>query len=115
MWFKDKKKETPEKDGAKRLIQVAKKHGWKCHRLNISAGNYSTPGFPDYYFTHVKYGARWVEFKVPSGRLESSQVEKFKEFAEHGIGVWILYDEKDYDKLLKESNWWQYTWRGLIR
>ena len=111
--FIKKKREAPEKDGAKRLIKEMMLHCWKVHRLNVSAGTYSTPGFPDYYATHKIHGAKWIETKVPNGTLSSSQVERFKSFAEHNIGVWILFDEKDYPKLFDPPNWGKFLFGRL--
>ena len=108
-------KGKPEKEGAQRCVKEMRKHGWKCHRLNVSAGEFSTTGFPDYYCTHLKFGSRWIEFKQPNGRLEPSQVERFRDFAEHGIGVWVMHDENDYQLLFEKPNWWKWTWKGLIR
>ena len=105
----------PEKEGALRLRKEMERHGWHVHRLNVSTGNYSTPGFPDFYCTHLRFGVRWIETKIEGGRLESSQVERFKQFAEHNIGVWILTDERDYQKLFEQPNWWQLCWQGMIR
>ena len=70
--------------------------GWKCRRLNVSAGIYSTPGFPDYFCTHYKHGQRWIETKAPGGKLRKEQ-EEFASYCEMAnIGVCVFNDEKDY-------------------
>lgn len=105
-----KKREAPEKDGAKRLIKEMTRHGWDVHRLNVSAGEYSTVGFPDYYATHKLHGSRWIETKTHTGKLLVSQIERFSRFAAHNIGVWVLTDELDYEKLFQPSNWGKFSW-----
>lgn len=42
----------PEKEGAIRLIDFMRAQGWYCRRLNVSAGTFSTVGFPDYFCTY---------------------------------------------------------------
>lgn len=130
----DRPKET-EKEGTKRCIRLMEQDGWQCHRLNVSAGQFSTPGFPDYYCTILRsklfillekwnpiykndgerqhynvltQNFRWVEFKRPDGGVEYSQIKRFNNFAKHDIGTWILHTEEDYKKLFKPPNWWQF-------
>lgn len=110
-----KPKGKPEKEICKKIIDLMEKDGWFVHRLNVSAGVYSTTGFPDYYCTHLRHGQRWIEIKTPTGGLEISQIERFKRFGQHGIGVWILTREGDYTKLFEPPNWHTYCLRGKIR
>ena len=128
-----KKRKEKEKEGAKRCIDLMRQDGWKCHRLNVSAGEFSTTGYPDYYCTiechnllrklrefNINWvdsecnklllnNTRWIEFKRSrSSSLEMSQIQRFRQFAEHNVGVWILRDENDYSLIYKEPNWWQW-------
>jgi hypothetical protein len=105
------KRGKPEKEGALRLIHEMERHNWTVHRLNVSAGTYSTPGFPDYYATHKFHGTRWIETKTERGTLSTSQIERFTKFAKDGVGVWVLSDEQDYEKLFLEANWGKFLWR----
>lgn len=106
-----KKREAPENDGKARLIAEMKRHLWKVHKLNVSAGIYSTPGFPDLYATHKVHGQRWIETKVEDGYVRRTQIDKFLEFAAHDIGVWVLFDERDYPKLFEPCNWGKFLWK----
>lgn len=100
-----KPRSKPEKDGAKRLIEYMESQGWWCIRMNIAAGYFTTAhGFPDYIAFHKMHGMRLIETKAPNGRLERSQAILFSKFAEYGVGVWILHDEKDYHLLFQPMN-----------
>jgi hypothetical protein len=106
----------PEKEAATKLIKLMRKEGWYVKRLNVSAGQYSTPGFPDYYCLHKVHGQRWVETKShDSGKLEASQLDTFAEWSKYGMGVWVLTGESDYKLLFEKPNWWKYAFRGDVK
>lgn len=107
MWFRQPRKK-PEKTGAQRLINLMRSEGWKCRRLNVSAGIYSTPGFPDYFCTHYKYGQRWIETKALGMKLRQEQAEFARDCEVANIGVWVCHDEKDYQLLFEKPNWWRF-------
>ena len=105
----------PEKRASEALVDLMQSHGWVIKRLNVSAGNYSTPGWPDYFAAHHKHGPRWIEMKIKGGSLEESQIKFCTDFAAVKVGVWILTGPNDYKLLFEEPNWWQYCMRGKIR
>lgn len=113
----EKPRGKPEKEGAQRAIVALRADGWFVKRLNVSAGQYSTPGFPDYYAVHkFRKLWRWIEFKIRGGSLELSQVELWTKWIEAGVHVYVISDEKDIPLLYKpEGNWWQFCIRGKIR
>ena len=116
---------TPEKDIKLRCRKIGVKNGWKPKPLNVSAGIYSTPGWPDDLWLHPLKGGVWVEFKVPGGGLELSQVNMFKDLTMAGIPVFVVEKESDlhefmntekYDSNKKMGgNWWRYVLDGRIR
>ena len=112
MEFKEPRSK-PEKEGADRLIKFMKSRGWYMFpRLH---GSMFQKGYPDSLWGHKAFGQRFIEFKIRTGGLEPSQVEIFTKMAAYGIGVWVLYDERYYNKLFEPPNWWQYCMRGRIR
>ena len=102
----------PEADGAARLKALMKKEGWKIYRTH---GNLYQRDFPDLRCLHKLHGARWVETKSrgtdssSGGKLSIGQAKQFAEWAEYGDHVWVLRDEKDYQWLFKEPNWWRFV------
>lgn len=152
-----------ENEGKDRLLKVMRYDGWLCRKLNVSAGIYSTPDFPDlfcvnkrirelcYYHNELLYNKvkklcqdeiflhavcgrdvqkaiylnndelmilspyRWIECKVPEGKLSPGQSELFGHWMANGVGVWVMHDEKDYSKLFQPPNFWQLAMRGKIR
>lgn len=124
----------PENEIRDHICKTAQYEGWKIHKLNVSAGRYSTVGFPDVYMTIpvrrlfillnriypnyitlpdyerglVLQNHRWVEFKTPNGRLEQSQIDRFTEFAACDIGVWIISGWDQYEKIYHPPNWHHY-------
>ena len=142
MYYEKKEKKEKERDGKRRFIEVAKKEGWQVHTLNVSAGEFSTTGFPDAFMAIspsrlcsllyrykdviskitlpfeiniVRENYRWIEFKTKTGLLEASQVERFRKFAECNIGVWVVFDETDYLDIFRPPNWWKFCLAGRIK
>jgi len=84
--------------------------GWY---VMVTHGNMYQSGFPDLYATHSRYGARWIEVKLPEGKgskFTPAQTECFPKLTANGTGVWILTadTEAEYQKLFARPNWWQY-------
>lgn len=78
-------------------------NGWVT--VKIPGGRF-LQGFPDIFATHRKYGIRLIETKVPvRGKLSDSQIAMIRKLAAHGTKVYVLHDERDYDKLFLEPNW----------
>lgn len=70
-------------------------------------------GFPDLYCTHIKYGVRWVEVKLPEmkgSRFTNAQKEWFPKLSANGTPIWILTGatESEYRKLFEAENWLYY-------
>lgn len=79
----------------------------------VTTGNKYQSGFPDLYVTHKTYGARWIEVKRPhmeGSKFTPAQLDVFPKLCANGSGVWILTaaTRKEYMKLFKDCNWWQY-------
>ena len=81
--------------------------------VRATHGNLYMMGFADLFCAHRMYGARWVEVKDPSRQgdiFTSAQHEYFTELTAHGVGIWVLTSDSDYEiaKLHKPPNWYQY-------
>jgi phosphoserine phosphatase len=72
-------------------------------------GNMYQRGFPDLYATHHRYGARWIEVKLPKmvgSKFTPAQLECFPKLRANGTRIWILTaaTKEEYDKLFKPDN-----------
>jgi hypothetical protein len=104
-----------QKDRKEAIIQenienYLRSFGWYVLRTH---GNVFQSGFPDDYAIHVKYGARWIEVKLPgmeNSRFTPAQIDIFPQLIKNGAGVWILTAATmvEYEKLFKPSNLWSY-------
>lgn len=93
------------------VIKMLRNYGWY---VKVTNGNQFQSGFPDLFATHHRYGARWIEIKLPNmkgSHFTSAQLEDFPKLCANGSGVWVLTGDSDeeYQKLFKKFNWWQYT------
>ena len=90
------------------IICMLRNKGWF---VKPTHGNMYQSGFPDLFACHSRYGARWIEVKLPKGyRFTNAQLEDFPKFCANGSGIWILVDstEAEYNKLFSQPNWWTY-------
>jgi hypothetical protein len=96
----------PEWDIQTETARVLESEGWFCKNTN---GNIWQYGFPDQLAFHKRYGQRWIEYKNPNGyRFTGAQMDLFPEFQAHGVGIWILTDPGQTDRLFKPPNWRDY-------
>lgn len=70
-------------------------------------------GMPDLYCTHIKYGMRWIEVKLPDmkgSRWTNAQREWFYKLGSNGTHIYILTaaTEGEYKKLFGPDNWLEY-------
>ena len=84
--------------------------GWFVKRM---VGNAFQFGVPDLYATHSRYGARWIEVKLPGmkgSKFTAAQLEDFPKLCANGSGVWVLTgtSNTEYQKLFSAANWYQY-------
>ena len=84
--------------------------GWYCKDTH---GSMYQSGFPDIFATHSKYGARWIEVKLPEMKgsvFTPAQLDNFPKLCANGSGIWILTaaSESEYAKLFKPYNWYMY-------
>jgi hypothetical protein len=84
----------------------------------VTHGNMYQCGFPDLFATHAKYGARWIEVKLPDmkgSHFTQAQLEYFPKLCANGSGVWIMTaaTEMEYQLLFAKANWWTYL--GVAR
>lgn len=64
-------------------------------------------GWPDLLAMHMNYGIKWIEMKIPGGKLRQTQVDKFHKWSRFGVKIYVLdgASETDYKKLFGEPNW----------
>jgi len=111
MEFK-KPRGKPEKAGSDRLRELMKQEGWYTKKTH---GSMFSEDWPDLYAMHPKFGQRWIETKAPKGALSDGQIKEFHIWSKHGVGVWVLRDEKDYKWLFEEPNWYKFCLPGRLR
>lgn len=80
-------------------------------------GNMFQSGFPDVFAAHVRHGYRWIEVKREKYKFTKAQIDNFKRFSLHGVGVWILQapTEEEYMKLFRAPNWEEFYYAELLR
>lgn len=106
------KRKAPETEAAKRLRTVMEENGWYVKKLH---GSIYQSGLPDLLATHKYHGIKLIETKLPKGsKLTQAQIVVFKKLQDHGTGVYILHDERDYKRLFDKPNWTHYAMWGLI-
>lgn len=90
-----------------RVIKYLRLRNWQ---VKETEGTLLSYGWPDLYTAHLQYGPRWIEMKVPGGKLRETQIEFITDFALVGVGVWVLTDDtiKEYQKLFKPPNWQEF-------
>lgn len=106
----------PEEKIRAAIIDYVEARGWHAE---IMHGNAFQVGIPDLYLYHRKWGARWVDAKVP-GKYTFTKAQKIKwpKWERAGIGIWILVagTQEEYDKLFGPPNWrnyWKASWGVL--
>ncbi len=110
-----RKSKRPEAKVQEAIELMLRGKGWF---VKSTHGNMFQSGFPDLWCTHSRYGARWVEVKLPNmkgSKYTAAQLEDFPKICANGSGVWVLtgISDDEYNKLFKPHNWYQYlsTWR----
>lgn len=81
-------------------------------------GSVYQSGFPDLYCTHIKYGARLVEVKLPGmkgSKFTPAQLEWFPILHGNGSPIWVLVaaNEAEYKKLFQPANLLEYMLHAL--
>jgi len=99
-------RQKPENKIQKKIIEMLAVRGWLVRVMTASE---TVKGFPDLYATHYKYGARWIEVKLPEMKGSSftpAQLEWFPKMVSHGSPIWILTSntEEEYKKLFRPQN-----------
>lgn len=99
-------RKRPEAKIQKAIIEMLLIRGWYVRVMNASE---NMTGFPDLYASHSKYGARWVEVKLPQMKGSSftpAQLEHFPKFLANGTKIHILTGatEQEYAKLFQPEN-----------
>ena len=103
-------KAAPEAQVRENIRKMLFANGWYVMQTH---GNMYQAGFPDLWATHSKYGARWIEVKLPNmqgSKFTPAQKECFPKISANGSGVWVLTGdcEHEYNKLFAPPNWYQY-------
>lgn len=96
-----KQMENPERELQNAWLTFLKGRGWHVVEMHASA---RFSGFPDLYITHVEYGCKLVEIKLPGmkgSRFTDAQWEKFPLLEKNGSPIWVLTAvcEDEYAKL----------------
>ena len=92
----------PEWRIQKDFIRYLEDRGWLVERM---IGNMMQFGIPDLYIAHKEHGDRWVDLKNPvSYEFTFRQIEKWKVWEKHGVGIWIITCNDDYHKLFEPPN-----------
>ena len=86
------------------LVQRVRKElhsrGWTlCEKTH---GNQFQKGWPDLFCYHPTHGCRWVEVKLPKGRLTRAQRARFKQWSGAGCGIHVITTEKACHELLMQ-------------
>lgn len=100
----------PEAQVRAAIIKMLRNKEWF---VKVTHGDQHQSGFPDLFACHSRYGARWIEVKLPDmkgSKFTNAQLEDFPKICANGSGVWVLTadTEHEYEKLFAPSNWWQY-------
>jgi hypothetical protein len=60
---------------------------------------------PDLYAGHKSHGDRWIDIKNPTAYdYTMRQIQKWPVWEAHGIGIWIITGNEDYEKLFEPPN-----------
>lgn len=110
-----KNKRGPEAKIQDDIVSMLLNYGWF---VKSTHGSMFQSGFPDLYATHTRYGARWIEVKLPNmegSKFTSAQLEDFPKLCANGAGVWVLTaaTESEYKKLFSKFNWYLYL--GIMK
>ena len=102
----------PEAHIQEQIMKMLKGLDWLVIKLH---GNLFQSGLPDLYAVHRKYGARWIEVKLPEmkgSRFTPRQLEVFPLLKAHGTDVWILTaaTPSEYNKLFGPGNFHIYMY-----
>lgn len=89
------------------LRELMKSKNWLTEKVH---GSLTMRGWPDLYCYHPTFKTRWIECKRMGGGsyLNDAQVARFKKWAQHGLGVWVLRGPDEYDLLFSQPNWHLY-------
>lgn len=106
-------KHGPEWGIQREVANFLRTRGWHIERLAGGAmhGGAVQSGLPDLFACHLKYGIRFIEIKYEDHySFTKAQKWKFPILMSNGCGIWILTEatEKQYDRLFKEPNLWDY-------
>jgi len=100
----------PEAVIQEKIIKLLRFKEWFVKETH---GNMYQSGFPDLFATHIRYGHRWIEVKLPGmkgSKFTPAQLETFPKLCANGSGVWIMTgnSEDQYARLFKTYNWFTY-------
>lgn len=117
MEFKKPRKNSRPEDRISAAVQKKfREEGWFVIKTH---GNAFQSGLPDLYCAHAKYGARWVETKVPGkGCITAAQWVVFNKLNAKNIAIYIITKPEDYKLIFGPSNWPWYTdpkWRKAMK
>lgn len=88
--MKIKRNSSPEADLQKLIIDFFEARNWLVREVHGGARNY---GWPDLRASHVTYGAKWVEVKLPNmkgSKFTKAQKKWFPQMVKHGDWIWIM-------------------------
>ena len=103
-------RDNPEARIQAEIIKMLRNKGWYVTNIH---GNMFQSGLPDLYATHSRYGARWIEVKLPNmkgSKFTAAQLDCFPKLEANGTPIWIMTaaTESEYQKLFAASNFFAY-------
>lgn len=88
------------------IIELLEEDGWFCRATH---GNAYQKGYPDLFCWHPLHGMRWIDCKNPDGhRFTKAQCQEWPQWEAAGVGVWIMFDRRQYDWLFEPPNFRKY-------
>jgi len=100
------------------ITHCVRKYGWRCDKTH---GNQYQKGFPDYFFSHPKYSARWVEIKRLSRKADGSlsqyasftdaQKNLFPAWLANNVGIWVIAHDDLREKPIALEEQYQVLFR----
>ena len=99
------KRTRPEDKLANLLRKLMESSEWCVEKTH---GSMYQSGFPDFLCMHLVWGTKWIENKVPGGRLRPSQISKFLIWEKAGAEIFVCTGPKDYYKIFEHPNWGEF-------
>jgi hypothetical protein len=84
------KRRAPEKRVQAAVKRNLKTLGFHVSDLSQPRASMQTPGLPDLFAMHARYGAVWIEVKAPGGKLSANQRAWHELAAQAGVRAAVV-------------------------